>query len=112
MTGRERFLAALNNQKPDHLPCQVHDWMAYYLNKYLGGMDPYAAYQYFDMDPVIYVGPRFIYDEDRNAREWKEEIVDFGVLKDGYRHWERYITTPEGKLVEKGANNAFTGWLT
>ena len=31
MTGRERFLAAIHNQKPDRLPCQVHGWMWYYL---------------------------------------------------------------------------------
>jgi len=23
MNGRERFLAAINNQKPDRMPCQV-----------------------------------------------------------------------------------------
>jgi len=37
MTGRERFLLAINNKKPDRLPCQVHNWMPYYLNRYLNG---------------------------------------------------------------------------
>lgn len=41
MTGRERFLTALHNQKPDRLPFQVHSWMRYYLNTYLNGMDQY-----------------------------------------------------------------------
>ena len=35
LTGRERFLLALANEKTDRLPCQVHDWMAYYLATYL-----------------------------------------------------------------------------
>lgn len=61
MTGRERFLTAISNGKPDRLPCQVHSWMQYYLDTYLHGMDQYQAYEYFDMDPVIYVSPRFIY---------------------------------------------------
>ena len=39
MTGRERFLIAINNEKPDRLPCQVHSWMQYYLNTYLDGID-------------------------------------------------------------------------
>ena len=54
MNGRERFLTALKNQKPDRLPCQVHSWMTYYLDTYLNGMDSYQAYDYFGMDPVIY----------------------------------------------------------
>ena len=27
MTGRERFLTAIANKKPDRLPVQVHSWM-------------------------------------------------------------------------------------
>jgi len=111
MTGRERFLTALSNQKPDHLPCHVHSWMQYYLDTYLNGMDQYQAYDYFDMDPVIYTGPKMLYEDGKVAREWKEEFRDMGVWKDGYRHWERHIITPEGELVEKGANNQFTGWI-
>ena len=58
MTGRERFLTALHNGKPDRLPCQVHSWMDYYRNTYLGGCDQFAAYEYFGMDPVIYLNPK------------------------------------------------------
>lgn len=54
MNGRERFLTALRNGKPDRLPCQVHSWMRYYLDTYLHGMDQFEAYEYFGMDPVIY----------------------------------------------------------
>ena len=39
MTSRERLLAALNNERPDRLPCQVHGWMQYYLDTYLDGCE-------------------------------------------------------------------------
>ncbi len=54
MTSRERMLTALNNARPDRLPCQVHGWMPYYLQHYLGGMDWWQAYEKFDMDFAIY----------------------------------------------------------
>ena len=30
MTSRERLLTAIDNKKPDRLPCQVHGWMQYF----------------------------------------------------------------------------------
>lgn len=111
MTGRERLLTALSNQKPDHLPCQVHDWMQYFLDTYLDGRDQYEAYDYFDMDPVIYVSPEYRYAS--NAFDsWQEEIRDFGVLPDGVHMWEHHITTPGGVLVRRCAGNQFTQWDT
>ena len=53
MTSRERLLTALNNGRPDHLPCQVHGWMDYYLRHYLGGMDWWQACERFGMDCAI-----------------------------------------------------------
>ena len=112
MTGRERFLAALSNQKTDRMPCQVHSWMTYYLNTYLAGMDQFAAYEHFGMDPVIYVAPDVLYDDTRTAKEWQVDCRELGVLEDGYRHWEYHITTPDGKLVQKCAANQYTTWDT
>ncbi len=111
MTGRERFLCALNNEKPDHLPCQVHAWMPYYLNHYLNGMDQFEAYDFFGMDPVIYCGPNYIYDE-RDLANWQVDTVDTGTDDQGYHHYVRTITTPGGVLTEKLAENAFTPWTT
>ena len=104
MTGKERLLTALSNQKPDRLPCQVHSWMQYYLNTYLNGATQYEAYEYFEMDPVIYMATCFIYDE-KDLANWTAEYKDLGLLEDGYWHWEQCITTPKGKLYNKGANN-------
>ncbi|MDH7567981.1 MAG: uroporphyrinogen decarboxylase family protein [Armatimonadota bacterium] len=111
MSGRDRFLCALNNEKPDRLPCQVHNWMAYYLKTYLGGVDQYGAYERFGMDPVIYTAPRYLYDE-RDLANWRRETVELGTNSSGHREWALRITTPGGVLTTRYAANAFTSWVT
>lgn len=111
MTGRERFLTALNNKKPDRMPCQVHSWMAYYLQTYLNGMDQYQAYDYFGMDPVIYVAPDYIYNQ-KDLANWEVRNQNYGVDGDGNNHCGRTITTPDGILTEKYAYNQYTSWVT
>jgi uroporphyrinogen decarboxylase len=111
MTSRERMLVALENGRPDRLPCQVHGWMDYYLNHYLGGMDEWQAFERFDMDFAIYRSPNYIYD-DRSRSRWQVERRDLGVNSDGDRCWEETVTTPKGKLHQAGAFNEVTAWLT
>ena len=111
MTGRERYLSVLSKGKPDRLPCQVHGWMEYYLKTYLSGMDQYRAYDYFEMDPVIYVGPEFIYD-DGDLGKWEIKKTETGISPNGNHQWASVITTPEGALTEKGEYNQYTGWTT
>ena len=110
MNGRERFLTALSNQKPDRLPCQVHSWLPYYLERHLNGMDQYEAYEYFEMDPVIYIDPIAKYD-DKDLANWQIEWRDLGENHDGSQKWESTIVTPEGNLFQKGGNNTYTGWI-
>jgi uroporphyrinogen-III decarboxylase len=111
-TSRERLLTALHNEKPDRLPCQVHSWMTYYCDTYLGGRDQYAAYEYFaGMDWVIYQGPRFVYDESDLAR-WQIEVRHMGVDRDGIERWAEVIETPDGTLTQTYARNAITSWNT
>jgi len=111
MDARERLLTAMNNGKADHLPAQVHSWMAYYLENYLAGVDQYAAYERFGLDAVIYVNPRFEYDEGELAN-WRVETTDFGVDEDGNRRFRDVITTPEGTLTVERATNQYTCWTT
>lgn len=111
MTGRERFLTAIHNQKPDRLPCQVHSWMQYYLNTYLGGVDQYAAYDFFGMDPVIYCEPELTYSP-ADLANWDIHTVDLGVDGSGNHSWIDTIETPEGALTRKRSRNAFTSWET
>ena len=111
MTGRERFLTALENGKPDRLPCQVHSWMQYYLKTYLGGCDQYEAYERLSMDPVVYMGPRYEYNAGALAR-WGVETVELDEGSGGERRWMRRISTPEGELSSKHESNEFTSWTT
>ncbi len=111
MNGRDRFLAAINNQKADRLPCQVHSWMSYYLKTYLNNMNSYEAYDYFGMDPVIYQNPTMIYSEKDRAN-WIVKNIDLGTDSDGVRSTRIEVTTPEGTMVEKRGDNPITGWIT
>ncbi|MCE5198961.1 MAG: uroporphyrinogen decarboxylase family protein [Armatimonadota bacterium] len=111
MTPRERFLTALNNEKPDRLPCQVHGWMQYYLNRYLDGMDWYQAYEKFGMGYAIYVSPDYKFDE-KDLAKWQGKRTDLGVDDQGNHLWEEIIETPEGSLHHAGAWNDITPWET
>ena len=111
MTSRERMLVALDNGRPDRLPTQVHGWMPYYLNHYLGGMDWYEANEKFGLDYAIYISPSYTYD-DRDLANWEAKRTDLGVDKDDVRHWEETITTPKGTLHHAGSSNQITGWET
>ncbi len=110
MTPRERYLTAINNEKPDRLPCQVHSWMSYYLRNYLHAADQFEAYDKVGMDWVIYTAPYFIYDE-KDLANWRPERVDTGTDEAGNHTWVETITTPEGTLCHKGAYNDMTGWI-
>jgi hypothetical protein len=103
------MLTALNNGRPDRLPCQVHGWMTYYLNHYLGGMDWWQAYEKFGMDFAIYVSPRYIYS-DHDLAQWRRERVELGADADGNHRWEETIHTPDGTLHHAGAWNEITAW--
>ena len=111
MTGRERLLTAIANQKPDRLPCQVHNWMGYYLHHFLDGDDMYQAYARFGMDPVIYQEPEYVYNP-KDFSNWDIKVQTIPPDRDGVSHWIKKITTPKGELVEKGSNGRTTGWLT
>ena len=111
MKGRERFLTAIANEKPDRMPCQVHSWMVYYLNTYLDGADQYEAYATFGMDPVIYAAPRYIFDPS-DLSDWQVENRDLGTGPGGESLWAEITTTPSGVLTVRGARNEFTRWIT
>lgn len=111
MTSRERMLVALENGRPDRLPCQVHGWMDYYLRHYLGGADWWEANERFGLDCAMYVSPRYEYDERRLA-DWRPRRVELGVDADGTHRWVEVIATPRGELRHAGAYNEITAWET
>jgi uroporphyrinogen decarboxylase len=111
MNSRERMLIALNNGRPDRLPCQVHGWMGYYLNRYLGGMDWWQAYEKFGMDLAMYVSPRYHFDE-KDLANWRCQRTELGADARGNHGWSETITTPKGTLHHAGSWNEITGWET
>lgn len=107
MTGRERFLTAIANQKPDRMPVQVHSFMRYYLENYLDGRDDKQAHEFFGMDPVLYREPIPVYtakDRENWVEDWKFAPMD----ADGNRPFVYTITTPEGVLRREGKRTPFT----
>ncbi|MDZ7338612.1 MAG: uroporphyrinogen decarboxylase family protein [candidate division KSB1 bacterium] len=106
MTSRERLLTALARGKPDRLPATLHDWMKYYLDHYLGGIDALEAFRRFGLDASIYVSP-FL---DMESPQWRvtEEVVE---ERPGYRRWLRTITTPEGSFVAVHEADEYTSWV-
>jgi uroporphyrinogen decarboxylase len=111
MDSRERLLTALDNEKADHLPAQVHSWMSYYLRSYLGGCDQYAAYERFGLDAVIYVSPERRYSPS-DLDNWRVDTADLGVDRDGVHQRVDTVTTPGGTLTRRRAANPFTEWDT
>ena len=111
MTGRERFLTAINNGRPDRLPCQVHSWMPYYLKTYLNGIDQFEAYEYFNMDPVIYCGGQYLYKPEASAK-WEVSHKNGTPNAEGEYDWASTVKTPKGVLTCKGSTNKFTSWET
>lgn len=111
MNSRERMLTALNNGRPDRLPCQVHGWTDYYLKRYLGGMDWWQAYEKFGMDYAIYVSPRYEFS-DGDMAKWRSNRRELGTDADGNHRWEETISTPKGELHHAGAWNEITPWET
>lgn len=111
VTGRERFEAAFARQRPDHLPCQVHNWMRYYRQTYLGGRDEYESYEYFGMDPVVYCSPRYEFSP-HDLANWQVQTQELGTDAGGNRNWGTRIVTPGGELTSRHSSNCFTGWTT
>jgi len=111
MTSRERMMIALENGKPDRLPCQVHNWMPFYLKTYLGGCDAFEAYKRFEMDWAIYCDPIYVIS-DKSRENWQVKRTDLGVSDTGEHEWSEEITTPEGTLTLTGAWNEITSWET
>lgn len=107
MNGRDRFMIALSNGKPDRLPCQVHSFMIYFLAKKLLFTDA-LAYKFYGMDPVLYVGPKKIFNEEAK-RNWRQ-TAKVRSVKDGTVTSDIVIHTPKGELNKTVAVNKYTMW--
>lgn len=111
MTSRERLMTALENGRPDRLPCQVHGWMDYYLKTYLDRLDWWDANARFGLDFAMYVSPAYEYDV-KDLANWEIERTELGIDRSGSRRWAEKIKTPRGELHRETAANEITEWTT
>lgn len=118
MTPKERMIRALHRQKPDRLPCTIHQWQQFHLDTYMNGVDALTAFQLTGMDAAIQyfeaMGQFWLPDVEKyivQTSEWREEIevVDPNPCNKILHH---AITTPEGKLTYKTEGNLTTTWVT
>ena len=118
MTSKERMLVALDGGVPDRLPCTVHQWQQYHLDKYLGGIDDLAAFRQFGLDAAIayfeaigqFWMPEAVAVGDLSP-DWHDETT---VVKDdpADRILHHTVTTPGGTLTYQTGGNAYTTWIT
>jgi uroporphyrinogen decarboxylase len=116
MTSKERFLKALNREKPDRLPVTTHHVMQYFLDKYMGGISDQEFFDYFGMDPIKWLVPmkanpdkgEYLMDRYILSDKWIINISNIEGLE--YPTIKYEITTPEKKLTTCLQNNDYTQW--
>jgi len=106
MTSKERMLVALGRGVPDRVPASVHQWQAFHLNTYLGGISDLEAFRRFGLDASLLRVP-LLPPEDPN---WRVETRELEAPA-GERRYRVTVTTPEGQLDNVVAENPITRWI-
>ncbi len=103
MTSKERMLVALRRGKPDRMPVTIHQWQAYHLQKFMGGVDQLAAFQTVGLDASYLAWPW----KREYSPNWRYRSAPAGVQGNETltRHW---ITTPDGELTWLSGANEYT----
>ncbi len=127
MTSKQRFIKALNREKPDRLPVTTHHVMKYFLDNYMDGTSTDEFFDYFGMDAIKWCLPikpdekqgAYFDPEHSGSDHWEGRRV----ISD---HWqirsqkiaespfltERYeIITPEKTLTMVLQSNEQTSWI-
>lgn len=127
MTSRERMLAALNREQPDRLPVTTHHVMPYFLQKYMVGMSNDEFFDWFGLDPILWVVAHrpdearkdyrdpnqgdigFLEAERASSDFWRVEAEE---LPDGEYRTVRYrFITPKKTLTMVLRSNEQTTWV-
>ncbi len=127
MTSRERMLAALNRQRPDRLPATTHHVMPYFLQNYMGGMSNDEFFDWFGLDPILWVVAHrpdeirgdyrdpnqgdigFLEAERSSSDSWRVEAEE---LPGGEYRTVRYrFITPKKTLTMVLRSNEHTAWV-
>ena len=103
MTSKERMMTALRRQKPDRLPVTIHQWQAYHLKHFMGGVDQLAAFRACGLDASFTIFPHV----PVKSADWQYRCEDMGI-KDS-EHFQRHIAdTPGGQPTWVSAENEYT----
>lgn len=119
-TAKRRFLTALNRQKADRLPVTTHHVMPYFLNTYMQGIDVQSFFDYFGLDPILWLAPlkpnpqrNEYWDENHQfiiSDSWRIEVETITHIK-GFPVERLIIHTPKGDLTSVRQFNEHTVWL-
>jgi hypothetical protein len=127
MTSKQRFLAALQRKKADHLPATTHHLMPYFLDTYMNGISNDEFYDITGLDPIRWITvykpdqaegqyydpshvPGYLEPHRIVSDSWRIAIED---LPDPQYKTQRYtITTPTKTLTTVLQSNSYTTWVT
>jgi uroporphyrinogen-III decarboxylase len=128
MTSRQRLLAALTGQTPDHLPVTTHHVMQAYLDKRLPGASHQEFFEHFGLDAITWTvphrpaegsgdypdplqgAPGFLESRRVSNDSWRIYPTDISA---GGRKLMRYdFVTPTGKLSTVIEDAGYTAWVT
>ena len=107
MTSRERMLAALARDVPDHLPASVHQWQPYHLDRYLNGMSALDAFRHFGLDAAVVAVNA---NPMAQTPTWRPEKRSY-ISASGTTITERAFHTPRGVLTQRLEADDKTQWM-
>jgi hypothetical protein len=128
-TSKARMLKAIEGGMPDRLPVTTHHLQDFFKDKYMNGMTDLEVFNYFGMDPILWLGPYLpdsnasaffdpTQEEPENPRfsrrivsdDW--QITSEEVPDPQYETTRYTITTPKGKLTTVLQRNEYTAWVS
>jgi len=104
MTSKQRFLKALKREAPDHLPVTTHHVMPYFLKKYMNGISYQEFFDYFGLDPIIWVIAHKPDTSQGHYFDPKHKELEFlqalRICSDNWRIKTENISNPRYKTVK------------
>ncbi len=97
------MLTALRRGKPDRLPVTIHQWQAYHLQRFMGGVDQLTAFRQVGLDASVLP---WCYQAVESVH-WNHRAEDLGRQGDE-QHTRHRVATPAGELTWVSAANAYT----
>ncbi len=127
MTPRQRLLAALTGQMPDHLPATTHHVMQAYLDLRLPGFSKQQFFEHFGLDAITWTVPHMPapgsrdypdplqgepgFLESRRVANDDWRIYPSDVSADDRRLTRYDIVTPGGTLSTVIGDAGYTAWV-